>query len=166
MNTDITKINELEKRLRAEHEELDSLVASYGSGNDDLVKNKLKYLQAEIDYLNSSVKLLNEVMIEDSLKKETVEELPEVVVAIEDPKYNSTVEETAVTEAAETEIPVEEFVSEEPVLAEEIPSKETPVKEPLPMKIWVREDSPVDFDQTEVKMTSDREEAVQNYLQN
>ena len=164
MNTDITKINELEKRLRAEHEELDSLVASYGSGNDDLVKNKLKYLQAEIDYLNSSVKLLNEVMIEDSLKKETVEELPEVVVAIEDPKYNSTVEETAVTEAAETEIPVEEFVSEEPVLAEEIPSKETPVKEPLPMKIWVREDSPVDFDQTEVKMTSDREEAVQNYL--
>ena len=80
MEKDITKINELEKRLRAEHEEFNRIVASYGSVNDDFVKNKLKYLQAEVDYLNSGVKILNEVMLEDSLKKELGEELPEQLV--------------------------------------------------------------------------------------
>ncbi|MBO6088852.1 MAG: hypothetical protein J6P37_00865, partial [Lachnospiraceae bacterium] len=35
---------------------------------------------------------------------------------------------------------------------------------PLPLKIWVREDSPVDLTEQEVKITPDREEIVQNYL--
>ncbi|MBQ2183248.1 MAG: hypothetical protein II399_01310 [Lachnospiraceae bacterium] len=148
MEKDITKINELEKRLRAEHEEFNRIVASYGSVNDDFVKNKLKYLQAEVDYLNSGVKILNEVMLEDSLKKELGEELPEVVVALEDPKYNSSVDEV-----------VKEAVSVEPVIEEK-----TQEETRLPMKIWVREDSPVDLTEQEVKITPDREEIVQNYL--
>ncbi len=148
MEKDITKINELEKRLRAEHEEFNRIVASYGSVNDDFVKNKLKYLQAEVDYLNSGVKILNEVMLEDSLKKELGEELPEVVVALEDPKYNSSVDEV-----------VKEAISVEPVIEEK-----TQEETRLPMKIWVREDSPVDLTEQEVKITPDREEIVQNYL--
>ena len=148
MEKDITKINELEKRLRAEHEEFNRIVASYGSVNDDFVKNKLKYLQAEVDYLNSGVKILNEVMLEDSLKKELGEELPEVVVALEDPKYNSSVDEV-----------VKESVSVEPVIEEK-----TSQENPLPLKIWVREDSPADLTEQEVKITPDREEIVQNYL--
>ena len=148
MEKDITKINELEKRLRAEHEEFNRIVASYGSVNDDFVKNKLKYLQAEVDYLNSGVKILNEVMLEDSLKKELGEELPEVVVALEDPKYNSSVDEV-----------VKEAVSVEPVIEEK-----TQEETRLPLKIWVREDSPADLTEQEVKITPDREEIVQNYL--
>ena len=60
MNENLTRINELEKRVREELSELDSLASIIESGDDEFVKNKLKYLQAELDYLNNQSKLLNE----------------------------------------------------------------------------------------------------------
>ena len=64
------KLDELEKRVRAERDELDKLVALYDANEDALVQNKLKYLESEIEYLSRRVKLLNEF----TLKKPGVEE--------------------------------------------------------------------------------------------
>ena len=42
MNENLTRINELEKRVREELSELDSLASIIESGDDEFVKNKLK----------------------------------------------------------------------------------------------------------------------------
>lgn len=63
MDDRISRILELERRIREERSELDSLAEITDIGDDYYIQNKLKYLQAEIEYLNSQCSLLSNMTV-------------------------------------------------------------------------------------------------------
>ena len=74
MDENISRIAELEKRIRAEKRELESIAEIFESSNEIDAKNKLKYLKAELEYLNSQCQLLSD-MVEEKPVKESVQDL-------------------------------------------------------------------------------------------
>lgn len=53
------QIQEIERRIRAEREQLDKVIESLDSG-DEIEKNKLEFLKSELDYINNQYKLVSE----------------------------------------------------------------------------------------------------------
>ena len=70
----LKKLLDLERKVRASRQELDSLAEVYDLSDDYFVKNKLKYLQAEIDYLNNQCALLSSFKEEAS--RESAKAIP------------------------------------------------------------------------------------------
>ena len=101
MNENLTRINELEKRVREELSELDSLASIIESGDDEFVKNKLKYLQAELDYLNNQSKLLNEYVEKKQASKPQY--IPSDTVVAKDVQSESSISLDESTEKQTTE---------------------------------------------------------------
>ena len=73
MDNNFTKISELEKRVSAERKELEKLISAYDGTENIFVKNKLRFLQEELEYLNNQCRLLNESVEE---KAEVKTEVP------------------------------------------------------------------------------------------
>ena len=59
MDNSKLQIQEIERRIRAEREQLDKVIESLGSG-DEIEKNKLEFLKSELDYINNQYKLVSE----------------------------------------------------------------------------------------------------------
>ena len=154
MNENLTRINELEKRVREELSELDSLASIIESGDDEFVKNKLKYLQAELDYLNNQSKLLNEYVEKKSAVSKSQYISSDTIVREDIQTDTAIVSESisqpeAVAQEIITEVESEESgisLDESPVIEKEIVNDDDLLDISLqeenfdpPKKVWKRD---------------------------
>ncbi|MBQ4275140.1 MAG: hypothetical protein II717_01260 [Lachnospiraceae bacterium] len=154
MNENLTRINELEKRVREELSELDSLASIIESGDDEFVKNKLKYLQAELDYLNNQSKLLNEYVEKKSAVSKSQYVSSDTIVREDIQTDTAIVSESisqpeAVAQEIITEVESEESrisLDESPVIEKEIVNDDDLLDISLqeenfdpPKKVWKRD---------------------------
>ncbi len=85
-----SEILELEKRIRAERNEIDRLVEFYEISDDFSMRNKLRYLQAELDYVNSQFKILNELNNQENSSRAAQAVKPETVTNEREESFSDT----------------------------------------------------------------------------
>ncbi|MCR4647821.1 MAG: hypothetical protein K5776_01945, partial [Lachnospiraceae bacterium] len=85
-----SEILELEKRIRAERDEIDRLVEFYEISDDFSMRNKLRYLQAELDYVNSQFKILNELSKQDNSLRSVQAAKPETFTNEREESFSDT----------------------------------------------------------------------------
>ncbi|MBO4347837.1 MAG: hypothetical protein J5840_09400 [Lachnospiraceae bacterium] len=162
MDDRISRILELERRIREERSELDSLAEITDIGDDYYIQNKLKYLQAEIEYLNSQCSLLSDmttakksVASESGAVKETPVETQGIRTWVRDKvTYDEPVNAPETEVVSETVEPAkEEFV---PVSIEPVSDEIKPTSvEPITEDIAVAEVEPAANESAFVSVTED-----------
>lgn len=147
MDENISRIAELEKRIRAEKRELESIAEIFESSNEIDAKNKLKYLKAELEYLNSQCQLLSD-MVEEKPVKESVQDLSTPKKTITPIATKEKISPAPISKERTSPVAFEKNVSEKPE-----PIERKAVEKPEALKETGKEKTVGEVEQKEKRFT-------------
>ena len=147
MDENISRIAELEKRIRAEKRELESIAEIFESSNEIDAKNKLKYLKAELEYLNSQCQLLSD-MVEEKPVKESVQDLSTPKKTITPIATKEKIAPAPISKERTSPVAFEKNVSEKPE-----PIERKAVEKPEALKETGKEKTVGEVEQKEKRFT-------------